>query len=379
VTRYDQVLSAIDKLYEAATHPDFWGGAIQAVTEVAGAHHAVCFIQDIKRDLLAFGVTNNVDTDHCRRYEEVHAGEFRQLAQRSARPDGIYLSSEAFIRRDDLVRTPIYNELLRPMGVHYSMGITQNLGNGAMGFAQLSRPEGAGDFDAEDMQAIEWLLPHLNRALQLHLKLSAESVRTGAISEAIDRLATGIILVDEQGRVVQHNRRAGEIIAENDGFGLGPNGPVAAAAVETTRLRQLIGDAVVKTGGTGSGSGGYMSITRPSMLRSYSVLVSPLRVRPFWQHGGRVPCAALFINDPESGEKTDTEALQRLFRLTPREAEVAITVSRGGGLQASADELGVSLTTVRTHLQRVFEKTDTRRQSDLVRLIGTSLGQIRMD
>jgi DNA-binding CsgD family transcriptional regulator/PAS domain-containing protein len=378
MTRYDEVLSTIDKLYEAATRPDFWTSAIRAVTEVSGAHHAVCFIQDTKRDLLAFGVTTNVDFEHCRRYEEVHAGEFRHMMQNAATGQ-IYSASEAVIKREELVRTPIYNELLRPMGVHYSMGSAQRLGNRTMVFAQLSRPEHVGDFDAEDGQVIEWLMPHLNRALQLHLKLSAESVRTGAMSEAIDRLAVGVVLVDELGRVVQHNRRAGEILAEGDGLSLSPNGPAAASLVETTRLRQLIADAVTKDPRAGAGTGGYMSITRPSMLRPYSVMVSPLRVQPFWQEGGRVPYAAMFINDPETGEAADTEALQRLFRLTPREAEVAITVSRGVGLQASADELGVSLTTVRTHLQRVFEKTDTRRQSDLVRLIGTSLGQVRLD
>jgi hypothetical protein len=34
-----------------------------------------------------------------------------------------------------------------------------------------------------------------------------------------------------------------------------------------------------------------------------------------------------------------------------------------------AENLGVTLSTVRTHLQRTFEKTDTRRQSELVRLL----------
>jgi DNA-binding CsgD family transcriptional regulator len=48
---------------------------------------------------------------------------------------------------------------------------------------------------------------------------------------------------------------------------------------------------------------------------------------------------------------------------------VAIAIARGVGLQAVADELEISLTTARTHLQHVFEKTSTRRQAELVRLI----------
>jgi DNA-binding CsgD family transcriptional regulator len=41
----------------------------------------------------------------------------------------------------------------------------------------------------------------------------------------------------------------------------------------------------------------------------------------------------------------------------------------GEGLQASADVLGISLTTARTHLPHVFKKTGSRRQAELERLI----------
>jgi DNA-binding CsgD family transcriptional regulator len=46
-----------------------------------------------------------------------------------------------------------------------------------------------------------------------------------------------------------------------------------------------------------------------------------------------------------------------------------MAIARGAGLQAAADELEVSLTTARTHLQHAFEKTETRRQTELVGLI----------
>jgi DNA-binding CsgD family transcriptional regulator len=46
-------------------------------------------------------------------------------------------------------------------------------------------------------------------------------------------------------------------------------------------------------------------------------------------------------------------------------------VSRGADPKTVAEELAVSLPTVRTHLRRVFDKTGTHRQADLVRLILT--------
>ncbi len=40
-----------------------------------------------------------------------------------------------------------------------------------------------------------------------------------------------------------------------------------------------------------------------------------------------------------------------------------------GGVPDVAPALGVSETTVKSHLQRVFEKTGTNRQADLVKLV----------
>ena len=63
--------------------------------------------------------------------------------------------------------------------------------------------------------------------------------------------------------------------------------------------------------------------------------------------------------------------MRRLYGLTQAEAEVAVRVLRGDGLKPIADELSVSLATVKTHLQHVFDKTDTHRQAELVRLLLT--------
>lgn len=63
--------------------------------------------------------------------------------------------------------------------------------------------------------------------------------------------------------------------------------------------------------------------------------------------------------------------LQRLYGLTKSEAQVALLVMRGEGLSPIAEKLSVSLTTVRTHLRHVFEKTGIHRQAELVRLLAT--------
>ena len=55
--------------------------------------------------------------------------------------------------------------------------------------------------------------------------------------------------------------------------------------------------------------------------------------------------------------------------MTDAEAEVTLRIARGLTLAAVADELSLSLATVKTHLQHVYQKTDTHRQGELVRLL----------
>ncbi len=57
------------------------------------------------------------------------------------------------------------------------------------------------------------------------------------------------------------------------------------------------------------------------------------------------------------------------YGLTPSELKLARLLAQGYSLKESADLQGVSINTVRSHLAHLFSKTETKRQSQLVRLI----------
>nr|WP_249792676.1 helix-turn-helix transcriptional regulator [Bradyrhizobium sp. BRP22] len=63
------------------------------------------------------------------------------------------------------------------------------------------------------------------------------------------------------------------------------------------------------------------------------------------------------------------EALAREFRLTPAELRVLFAIIEVGNASEVADVLGISEGTVRTHLHHLYGKTNTTRQTELVRLV----------
>ncbi|HET9573741.1 MAG TPA: helix-turn-helix transcriptional regulator, partial [Methyloceanibacter sp.] len=63
------------------------------------------------------------------------------------------------------------------------------------------------------------------------------------------------------------------------------------------------------------------------------------------------------------------EVIGKTYNLTPAEMRVLGGIVEIGGVPEVAAELGVADTTVKTHLRRLFEKTGSSRQADLVKLV----------
>jgi DNA-binding CsgD family transcriptional regulator len=86
---------------------------------------------------------------------------------------------------------------------------------------------------------------------------------------------------------------------------------------------------------------------------------------------------AVFTQDPVQAPLMPGEAFARLHGLTGAELRVLLALAQGLGGMEAADMLGISEPTMRTHLQRVFSKTGTSRQADLLRLLHHSTPPIR--
>jgi DNA-binding CsgD family transcriptional regulator len=105
-------------------------------------------------------------------------------------------------------------------------------------------------------------------------------------------------------------------------------------------------------------------------------MVAPLRLDAFALTSRR-PAAIVFVTDPERGPAGVEDILRRLYALTPSEARVIERLLRGRSLDEIGAELGTSVHTTRTHLKRVFAKTGTGSQSELMRVILRSPAELR--
>jgi DNA-binding CsgD family transcriptional regulator len=63
------------------------------------------------------------------------------------------------------------------------------------------------------------------------------------------------------------------------------------------------------------------------------------------------------------------EVIAKFYKLTPTERRVLFAIVDIGGVPEVAEAMGISTSTVKTHLRRLFAKTGTDRQADLVKLV----------
>lgn len=177
------------------------------------------------------------------------------------------------------------------------------------------------------------------------------------LSTFVDYFEDGVIVVDKSSLVLFLNRKA-QAMSQGHHLRL-INGRLCASAPAGGRaLFKLIADCVTK----GFGGSLRLGSDGDTLLIAASAL-------PPGTGMGDDPIVLLRLIEPAGVRPPDREALQAYFGLTATEAGFALEMLAGHDLAASAARRGVRPNTARAHLRRIFEKTETRRQAALMRLL----------
>jgi len=232
----------------------------------------------------------------------------------------------------------------------------------------VAAPRRTESFDTSDrVKLMGGLVPHLQQALRTQDKLAALAHSTIELAGALDVVRRAVVVVVREHLVINLNSAAERIFRDEDGLCMRSRRIAATSSHAERELHHAIQNAVTDEHST-IRKGRSLTCARPSGKRPYVIHVLPSRRRDA-DEPLRQPMAVVLIIDPEDESEPPAALVRRLYGLTESEAEVALRMMHGADLKQIAEELSVSLTTVRTHLQHVFDKTDTHRQAELVRLL----------
>jgi DNA-binding CsgD family transcriptional regulator len=277
---------------------------------------------------------------------------------------GVVAAGDQFLNDQELVRTEFYNDFLRAQDWFYSCGVLIAQDELTTSEISVLRSRRAGSFTANEVSLFEYLAPHLQCAVRIHNRIAGLESGLSAATGALDRFSTGIVAVGSDGRLILTNRAADAILKRGDGL-ISRDGLQASSRQETAKLRNAIAAVGMHSGILRPET--VVKVSRPSGLKPFEVLVCPLPSHSSLTNERAV--AALFITDPEKGASLDSRALRQLFGLTPAQIRLCAALVEGKSVEEYAHEAGISSSTARTHVKRIYSKTGVRRQSELVRLL----------
>lgn len=172
---------------------------------------------------------------------------------------------------------------------------------------------------------------------------------------ALDHLRCAVVIVRGNSEVVLTNSAARAVLRQHDGLAVA-NGRLTAQ----NDLTALIARAAR------TGQGGPLQIYRPSGRRPFEAVVTPMG-----------EAVAVFLSDPTDGAEPSAALIARMYGLTFAETRVTVLLMQGRSLEEASAELHIAKETARKHLRSIFEKTDTCRQSELVRLLVSGPANLR--
>lgn len=276
----------------------------------------------------------------------------------------------------ELLESRFHREVLKPFGLLDMIWFPALRTGGRVASMHASRSEKAPHYQQIEIGLFKLLSPHVCRALTISDALDIRALRSEMLERTLDVLVAGVFLTARDGRVVYMNAAAERQVTTGNSIRIVnnrifPTDPAARAALskaidEASRDDIDKGMSEHSLAIPGADGAGYVATLLPVDRGERRGIVAPFAAS-----------VALFMQDPVQSPLMPGEAFARLYKLTGGELRVLLALAQGLGGKEAADMLGISEATVRSHLQHIFSKTDTPRQSDLLRLLQNATPPIR--
>ena len=219
---------------------------------------------------------------------------------------------------------------------------------------------------ADDVRRrLAMILPHIRRSLLIGEDIARSRAETAVLADTVDGLGAGLFVVDGTTRIVHTNAAARRLLAAEDVLS-SHGGRLVACDPQANRSLRL---ALTATDGPVDVMPGPLPLIAPDGTRRIGH-VRPLKpVARSYGNGPQEALAAVLVYKAGMECPRPPDIIARSYNLTPTELRVLLAIVEIGGAPEVAAKLGIAPSTVRTHVGRLFEKTGTKRQAELVRLV----------
>jgi DNA-binding CsgD family transcriptional regulator len=365
----EQVSQLVGEIYDAALDRSLWPSVLESTCGYVQGLSAILGAEDsVQRSARFFFQWGN-DPHFLKLYEETYyrLNPMTIPTVLHARVGSVLASSD-LVAYEEIVASRFYREWLAPQGIVDAMAIT--LEKSATSYAAIAvhRHERQGRVDDDMRQRMAIVAPHFRRAVAIGKVVDLHRVDAAAFADTLDGITAGMFLVDAEANIVHANVRGETMLSEGEIFKKHGARFSAVDQQADQALRDVF--AAADAGDDAVGSKGIAVPLTTALGERWIAHVLPLTSGARRRAGiSYSAVAAVFVRKAALDLRSPLETLADVHKLTAAELRVLMAIVEVGGVPEVAPALGISETTVKTHLQRVFEKTGAKRQADLVKLV----------
>lgn len=368
-----EVLDLIGNIYDSAIQPDRWVNTLEHIAKYVGGINCALTMHDPVNKKVRLFYDWGTEGKFAKLYIDKYVGLNPLLTSGWFVPLDQPIHVIEYLGEDGWFNSKFYKEWCAPQGWCDGAGVHLAKTVNRYAVISISRSHEQGRFTKASLTRFGELGPHIRRAVTIADMLDARALQSDMMSATLDLLTTGIILTDQKSRIVHANRAGLRLLEENDAIGrngdhLTAHDPTAtgeltnainlAAAGDSMHLQQSGIAVPIRRNGRGDLAAWVLPLDRG--LRNE--LAAPFAAT-----------VAVFIRELGDTSPFPGELFVRRYGITPAECRLLMILVQGMTIREATDALGISQATAKTHLQKLFTKTSTKRQSDLMRLAMTAL------
>ena len=367
----------VESIYDCALNPNRWIDTADMIAQLVGAEDCLLGVHDMKN--VHHGVMfrpRGVDESYERLYAEKYAAINPHSVPITLLPVGKVVTTRMINLEQEVLGSRFYQEFMKPQGIFETIGFNVLKTERRIGWLAANRLLDQPRYGDAEVRLLTLLSPHVCRAITISDALNLKTIRSEALEVTLNALTSGVYLADSLGRIIYTNRAAEQQIENGNVLRIENNRLVPIDRMARARLVTVIDEAIADEAATLSSG---FSVALPA--REGGGLVAA--VLPL--HGGErrnlcgafAAMAAIFVQDPIVVPPFPGEAFAKLYGLTGSELRTLLAMAPGLSVKEAAELLGISDTTARTHLQHIYGKTGTSKQTELLHLFMSSTPPIK--
>jgi DNA-binding CsgD family transcriptional regulator/PAS domain-containing protein len=361
--------TAVEAIYDCALDAAHWKEALSLIGALTDSPCAAVGTTDYARGRHENAVFVGVDPAYVANYSEkfavnplMSAGHMRPLGE-------VY--GLANIHSDAMIDSPFHHHWTRPQDLGDLIAVNAVRAGQRVGGLCVFRKSSQPHYGKKHVHTLGLLAPHICRAFAISDALDLRTITSQRLEATLDALTTGVYLADRNGRLVYMNAAAGQQIRAGNTLLVVDN----RLAPRNDNARSMMSRAIAEaTTNESAMSVGGITVALPDGQRGGLVAtILPLNQgRRRGISGPFAATAAIFVRDPVVSPHYPGEAFGKLYGLTNAELRVLLAMAPGLDVKDVAAILRIGEVTARTHLQHIYSKTGTSKQTALLNLLNNS-------